>query len=603
MLADINELPIPIIKTKIRDPLVEAQALAEGLDPMIAKIVSARALAKQTSIRAALTPTLRQLSSPMAMADMQKASERVAQAIIEKQTIGIETDHDCDGQSAHAVLYDNLLNVFRHPPEKIQSYIGHRLTEGYGLSQSVANRIMASTPIPQLLITADNGSSDEPRIKQLKALGMDVIVSDHHAIPKEGIPISAYACLNPTRIDCAYGDPYIAGCMVAWLLMAATRQRLIQLGYLPISTPTLSHSLDFVAVGTVADCVSIARSINNRIVVSYGLPLIEQGRRACWRAIKSRYPKPLTAEDLGFKVAPLLNSDGRLSDALSSVAFLVMNDDSDAMQSLLLLEDQNAQRKKIQQTIIDGGLIEAKKQVRAQRKSLCIYLEDGHTGVHGIAASRLKDLFGRPTVFLAPTQSDPHRVSGSVRGIEGFHVREALQAVADRHPTLLKAFGGHRAAGGLSFDRDQLALFAEAFEEVCGRQLSASDLGPVLWTDGLLEAQDLNLAFLDGLNVLEPFGREFDSPVFELYAELKTIRMIGDGTHARLSLVSDNRLFNGIWFKCKNAKDDPLPVAVGQSYRVVFVLKANDYQNKRTLDIQVLHMASKAKDGYLKLFL
>ncbi len=185
-------------------------------------------------------------------------------------------------------------------------------------------------------------------------------------------------------------------------------------------------------------------------------------------------------------------------------------------------------------------------------------------------------------------------MSGSVRGIEGFHVREALQAVADLHPTLLKAFGGHRAAGGLSFDKDQLALFSEAFETVCCRQLVDFDLGPVLWTDGLLEAQDLTLAFLDGLTILEPFGREFDSPVFELQAELKAIRMIGDGTHARLSLASDNSLFNGIWFKCKNAKDDPLPAAVGQSYRVVFVLKDNIYQNKRSLDIQVLHMASKA---------
>jgi single-stranded-DNA-specific exonuclease len=580
------ELPTPQIKIKAIDPLIEQQGLAAGLHPIVARIVAARPIPDGLPLMDALSPKLKHLFLPFTMVDMQKAAFRVAQAIMQGECIGIETDHDCDGQTSHAVIYHNLLTHFHHPKEKIRSYIGHRLKEGYGLSESVALRILQDSPQPSLVITADNGSNDEPRIKKLKQAGIDVIVTDHHEIPKEGYPKSAFACLNPTRADCEYGDPYIAGCMVAWLLMAATRQQLIENNYLPHTAKSLMDSLDFVAVGTIADCVSMARSVNNRIVVSYGLRLIEAGTRPCWRVVKKDARGPLSSEDLGFKIGPLLNSDGRLATALGSVSFLLAETDAEAEVWIGSLHQQNSERKIIQQEIIRQGLLKAKQQAE-HRLSICIYLKEGHPGVHGIAASRIKDIFGRPTVFLAPKLNHADLMTGSVRGIEGFHVREALQTVANWNPELLIAFGGHKGAGGVTLRTDNVELFSQAFESATEQQLADQSLGPVVWTDGALSVKHLNLELLDTLSLLEPFGREFEPPIFELQAQVKEIRMIGDGTHARILLESEGKSIAGVWFKIRQTPTGYIPIKIEENVKVAFTLKANYFRNDRTLDIHI----------------
>ncbi len=584
------ELPKPVIKTKPYNRDLEQQGLAAGLHPIAARVVASRSLAVGVPLEQALFPKLKNLFSPFNMADMEKAADRVAKAIMAGEYIGLETDHDCDGQTSHAVLYHNLVHHFKHPKEKIRSYIGHRLTEGYGLSASVAARILKDKPQTQLVITADNGSSDEARIKWLFDAGIDVIVTDHHEIPQEGLPRSAYACLNPTRLDCNYGDPDIAGCMVAWLLMTATRQKLMATGYLSANTPTLVDSLDFVAVGTIADCVSIARSMNNRAVVAYGIKIIESGVRPCWRAIKTTLTSPLSSEDLGFKIGPLLNSDGRLSTAFGSVSFLLSETDEEAMAWLFTLQDSNQERKSIQQDIVLSGLKAAKRQLDQGQSSLCIYLEESHSGVHGIAASRLKDIFGRPTVFLTPKISEAGVVTGSVRGIEGFHVRDALQYVANQYPELLIAFGGHKGAGGLSLKRENLTLFSAIFEEAAQVQLQKLTLEPVIWTEGTLNPKQMNLTLLDSLAKLEPFGREFEVPIFECEAILKELRFIGDGTHARVLLEIEGVRLKGVWFKLRQTTQAVVPLGVGDVVKAAFSLKANIFRNQRTLEIHIMHM-------------
>lgn len=584
------ELPSPIIKTKSYNRDLEQQGLAAGLHPVAARVIASRSLATEFPLKQALFPKLKNLFSPLNMADMDKAANRLATAIIQGECIGLETDHDCDGQTSHAVLYHNLVHHFKHPVDKIRSYIGNRLTEGYGLSQSVALRILADIPKTQLVITADNGSSDEPRIKLLKDAGIDVIVTDHHEIPREGLPVSAYACLNPTRSDCRYNDPYIAGCMVAWLLMTVTRQQLMARGFLPASAPTLLDSLDFVAVGTIADCVSIARSINNRAVVTYGIKLIEAGTRPCWRAIKTTLTAPLSSEDLGFKIGPLLNSDGRLATAFGSVNFLLSETDEEAMAWLFALQDSNQERKAIQQDIVLRGLREAKLQVDQGRSSLCIYLKDSHPGVHGIAASRLKDIFGRPTAFIAPKVSAEGLITGSVRGIEGFHVRDALQTVANRYPDLFIAFGGHKGAGGLTLKQENFELFSKAFEKAAQLQLQNLRLEPVIWTEGILPVAHFNLELVDVLSQLEPFGREFESPIFECQAILKELRFIGDGTHARVLLETEGVRLKGVWFKLRQTHQSAISVTLGDAVKVAFSVKANIFRNERSLDIHIVHM-------------
>lgn len=619
MSIDVT-LPRPKMMARKINMEIEAEASSLGLHPIIARIISSRPLPQGFSLEDIITPKLSHLLAPQMMADMDRAATRLASAIVNEECIGIETDHDCDGQTSHAVLFYNLSQRFKHPASLIRSYIGHRLTEGYGLSDSVAARILADDPRPSLLITADNGSSDEPRIAKLKVAGIDVLVTDHHAIPVEGYPKSAFACLNPTRSECSYGDPFIAGCMVAWLLMAATRQKLIECGHLAKDAPTLSDSLDFVAVGTIADCVSMARSQNNRAIVAYGMRLISKGNRPCWRAIlaESNNPRnPIRSEDLGFRIGPLLNSDGRLASAFGSVSFLLAETDEEARDWIQSLKDQNEQRKAIQKGIVKQAMDQASDQVAAGQYSICIYLEEGHSGVQGIAASRIKDSFGRPTAIFAPKHvthklgTDKHGtdkdadsieqrealITGSVRGIDEIHVRDALQWVSDSAPGLLLAFGGHKGAGGLTLEKKNFKEFQTLFEAAVRAQFEAQfsdhsheSLGPVIQTDGPLETEYLNLDLLDFLNELEPFGREFEAPIFELEGSLVDLKPVGDGTHARVQLEVEGLRFTGIWFGMRQTSQSSLPVTKGASVRAAFSLRENYFRGQRSLDIQIIQM-------------
>lgn len=581
-------IPEPKIQARQRDLEVLQQAQAQGLHPLLARILAARPKPGVLNLTQMLDTKLSCLDHPLAMQDMQKASVRLADAIINREIIGLETDHDCDGQTSHAVLFYNLVHKFKHPTELIRSYIGHRLTEGYGLSAKVAQRILEDTPRPTLLVTADNGSSDEPRIALLKAVNIDVIVTDHHQLPLAGPPVSAFACLNPTREDCAYPDPYIAGCMVAWLLMAATRLELIRRQYISDDIK-ITDSLDFVAVGTVADCVSMARSYNNRAIVNCGLKLINAGIKPCWRAVKPLCNGTVTAEDLGFKIGPLLNSDGRLATAFGSVSYLLAEDDISAQQWVTYLQEQNAIRKGIQNNITQQGLVIADQQTQLGRFSLCIFLAAGHAGVHGISASRIKESFGRPTVFLTVKQDEESTLTGSIRGIEGFHVGNALQWIMQQKPGLLLAGGGHAGAGGVTLVRDNYAEFAEQFELAAQRQLQGIALGPVIWTDGELEAELLNLQTLDVLRQLEPFGREFEAPIFEIQGRLENLRTIGDGTHARIEISLQNKRISGVWFNFRSTAQ------VGDQVRCAFTLRANDFGGTRRCEIQVAWLAKQAE--------
>jgi single-stranded-DNA-specific exonuclease len=582
---DTISLPIPKIKARKIDLEIEKQAQQQGLHPLLARIIAARPKPSNYNIKQQLDPKLASLDHPLTMRDMEKAGVRLAAAIINKEVIGVETDHDCDGQTSHAVLYDTLLNKFKVDPNLIRSYIGNRLTEGYGLSAKVAQRILEDQPRPSLIITADNGSADEARIKLLKDVGIDVIVTDHHQLPLAGPPLSAYACINPTRNDCDYPDPYIAGCMVAWLLMVATRIELIKLGYLQDDAPKLTDCLDFVAVGTVADCVSMARSYNNRAIVTYGLKLINSGKRPCWRAIKTLTKGLVSVEDLGFKVGPLLNSDGRLASAFGSVSFLLAQDDSEAQQWVGYLQEQNQVRKGIQNSITQQGIKIAVEQTQLGRFSLCIFLAAGHAGVHGISASRIKESFGRPTVFLAPKQGEDGIITGSIRSIEGFHVGKALEWIMQQDPAVLIAGGGHSGAGGVTLHTNNYERFTQLFETAAQQQLAPEALGPVVWTDGELTFEDFNLATLDTLSRLEPFGREFEAPVFEVTAVLESFRTIGDGSHARLELRVGQQRISGVWFSFQ-------PTAVvGDTVKCAFSLKSNDFGGIRRCEIQVLWLS------------
>jgi len=584
-----TKLPPPKIKQRAIDEKRQASALEAGLDPVLAKIIAARPFLEEAPPHELLSPKLKTLDAPNKLADMDKAVSRLIHALDNNEVIGIETDHDCDGQTSHAVLYCALTEFLGHPIDRVRSYIGHRLKEGYGLSEAVAKRILKDEPRPSLIITADNGSSDEAQISLLKKEGIDVIVTDHHEIPVEGIPASAYAVINPTRDDSDYPDHCIAGCMVAWLFMAATRQQLVNQRGKEI--PSLGACLDFVAVGTIADCVSIARSRNNRAVVSYGMKLIQQGVRPCWRAILPLVSTPLSSEDLGFKIGPLLNSDGRLSCAFGSVSFLLAPDDVEAKRWVEYLQEQNTERKSIQDRITRLALSQASIQCHEGNIGLCIFLEEGHAGVHGISASRVKDAFGRPTIIFCPKAEDPELLTGSARSIDGVHLRNILQAVSDFDPQLIERFGGHAGAAGLAIQRKNLAKFQQVFETMLQAEVTRDMVGPVIWTDGELSMERLSLPFVEKLVCeLEPFGREFEPPLFEAYGKILSLTPIGQTkTHARVGIAVEEIWFEAVWFNCRQP-EDPMPVAVEDQIKFVFSPKLQTFRGERKLNNQIVHL-------------
>ncbi len=587
----------PVICQRPIDSFVLQELQVNGVDAFLARLIAARPYPKHHAkgVLAITNPKLADLDNPALMQDMGKAIDRVVKAIETKEVIALETDHDCDGQTAQAVLYSCFIDMFGVPKERLQTYIGHRLKEGYGLSDALVERILNGSPRPGLVITADNGSSDEPRIARLRAAGIDVIVTDHHELPEAGPPVSAYACLNPTRADCQFPDRFIAGCMVAWLLMAGVRQRLVQDGQLFNPNMAMTDVLDFVAVGTVADCVSMAQSANNRAVVKYGLQLIRQAKRPCWQALLPLLTNPyVSAQDLGFVIAPLLNSDGRLSDALGSVSLLLATDAAEASAWAKQLWQSNQQRKKIQQEITKAAMYRAKQQVAEGRLSIVVWLEDGHAGVHGISASRIKDAFGRPTILFSPKEGDDELMVGSGRSIDAVHLRQALQTVDKFNEGMLLKFGGHKGAAGMTIHRSQFPAFMAAFEEAVRQQIQPSQVGPVIWTDGDLPLTHFQLAIVDLLRQLEPLGREFETPVFETDARILSLRRVGaDLLHAQLALqLETGQRVEAIWFNCAERSDQELSCQVGDRVHVVFSLGDNVYQNNRKLQLQVAALAS-----------
>ena len=568
--------------------------LAEGLPEVVARVVSARPVPLHVrGVQGLLSPQLADLDAPVSLKGIDRATSRILKAVQDQEIIGFETDHDCDGQTSHAVLYEAFTQIFKVPDVRLRSYIGHRLAEGYGLSEKLAHRILADPIKPSLIITADNGSSDEKQIALLKSHGIDIIVTDHHGLPLEGPPESALACINPTQDDCAFPDSSIAGCMVAWLLMASVRRLGIEQGVFPKNTPSLAMLLDFVAVGTVADCVSLSRSVNNRAVVQYGLTKIQKLERPCWQAIQSLIPeRAIGFEDLGFLIGPLLNSDGRLGDAFQSVNFLLSKSLDEAMPWVRLLFEANQTRKTLQKEITDQAMQHAEQQVKLGRKSLVIYLKEGHAGVHGISATKVKDAFGRPTLIFAPKQGQPGVMTGSGRSLEGLHLKNILQQVASQYPQMLIGFGGHAGAAGLMLYEHQFEVFSMAFEARVSTASEHLTLGPVIYSDGRLEPSQISLTTVHALQQLEPFGREFEAPQFEIEPMIIAQKPIGHaGNHLKLRLdVGNQQWLDAVWFFALEDPHYALAITVKRKQRFLIRLQENHYQGRVQLQAQIVAM-------------
>lgn len=605
-------LPMPRLERRPVDPELYARAKAAGATEVQAQILARRHVPAHVDLASILTPRLQQIPSPDLLADARKAASRLADAIQNQEVIGICVDYDVDGISGGALAYKMLRETFGVPDGRVRMHVTHRLEDGYGFTPGAAERVLAQDTLPQVLMTIDQGSSDEAGIRcylekaRARGVNADVIVTDHHKIPPAADPAtrpgptSAYAFVNPQREDCRYIDKTICGATVAFLVLAVTRQELIQRGALSPDV-SITDYLTYATAATIADCVTLASPVN-RAIVQYGLAKINQGCWPAWVALREmggNADKPIRSEDVAFGLGPRINSASRTGgDGMEAINFLLAKDVEHARKWLERITASNDQRREIERSLTEQALAIAAEQVKAGRVGLAVFLENGHVGIHGIVASRIQEAFGRPTVVLSP--KDAQTISGSARtltlGLEGVNIHHCLSRVQER-TGIMTRFGGHEAAAGLSLPNapEAIQIFQDAFDAAVEDALTAQpslQVGSVLWSDGEIpKGTPINLDLVDQIVSLDPFGNRFDAPAFEIEGVVESISPIGkDKTHARVSVqTSDGTTLAGVWFRCRKSEGEPLPAGKGERARFLVNVDDNHFRGNRTVQVKIQH--------------
>nr|WP_323755149.1 single-stranded-DNA-specific exonuclease RecJ [Rheinheimera sp.] len=515
-----------------------------------------------------------------------KAAALLVEALAQQQKIVIVGDFDADGATSTAVLLAGL-KAFGFL--NLQSLVPNRFAFGYGLSPQMAELAVAEGA--ELIITVDNGISAIEGVAVAKKAGVKVLVTDHHLAGSE-LP-AADAIVNPNQPGCSFASKALAGVGVAFYLLLALRAALRDEGYFTrMPEPNLAELLDLVALGTVADVVPL--DSNNRILVHQGLQRIRAGKvRPGIQAlidVANRKASKLTAQDFGFALAPRLNAAGRLDDMSLGIACLLSPDINNARRLAAELDSLNLSRREIEQGM------QAEALAFLQRLSfkdnelpdcLCLYQSDWHQGVIGILAGRVKELYHRPVIAFA--KGDDGELKGSARSIHGVHIRDLLEEISTLHPGLIKKFGGHAMAAGLTIAEQMLETFVQALNQVAKKYLTPELLTAVIYTDGELAAEHLTTDIAELLQQAGPWGQAFPEPVFEGRFKLVQQRLLSE-KHLKMVLqASDGKLLDAIWF---NADNKSWPNASVQQVQLAYQLDINDFRDQQNLQLLVRQMVA-----------
>lgn len=558
------------------------RARAEGYTPLQARILAGRYThAPEGALSDTVSPSVRDIPRASELPDMAIAAERVVRAIANHEVIATVTDHDADGLAALTVLWSAFTKVFGVPASRIHAVASHRLTEGYGVSQKLVERVLALSPRPTLVITADQGSADEPRIRELAEHGIDTIVTDHHHIPVEGPPASAIACVNPARADSGF-DPTIAGCMVAWYLAVAVQQGLKAAGIATVGS--LMDLTSFVALGTCADCVDLGTSKANRWVVRAGLDVIRSGKQPVWGAFSQFVRGDWNSTAISWQVASRINAASRMGDASRGLEAMCAPDVEQAHAWVSVLDEVNTARKAVQADLTERALGMAAFMLKTGASAMIIpFYEQGHAGVHGVVAGRVVEATGLPTVCLSPVDGDPLAMTGSIRSVEGAHVKHILDKIAAERPELNLRGGGHAFAGGVRLLRDDVPKFAVDFELAVAEAL-ADRVVPPREHDGSMVGP-ISAETVGEIEALAPYGRGFPEPVFVADVEIMRVAALGkDGKHCKLDVIfPGNQMIQVPWFSSVGT-DGRLPEVRGKR-RLVYEVRRSTYARGPGYDV------------------
>ncbi|WMJ71521.1 single-stranded-DNA-specific exonuclease RecJ [Stenotrophomonas sp. 24(2023)] len=499
--------------------------------PLLARLYASRGAATP----ALALPKLGNLHAPDLMTGIEAAVALLAAAIAGNQRILVVGDFDCDGATACAVGVRGLRML---GAQQVLHAVPNRMVHGYGLSPSLVEEL---APLqPDLLVTVDHGIACHAGVTAAKARGWQVLVTDHH-LPGPQLP-PADVIVDPNLEGDAFPSKALAGVGVIFYVLMALRRHLRTSGaFADGKGPDLTVLLDLVAVGTVADLVSL--DANNRALVSAGLRRLRAGQgcvglNALIEA-SGRDVKRLTATDIGFALGPRLNAAGRLEDMALGIALLLTDEPRQAREIAQTLEQINAERRAVQQVMTDDAERAVSRVVldmAGQRPvAACLFDPDWHPGVVGLVASKMKDRLHRPVIAFAPAEPGADVLRGSARSIAGLHIRDALAWVDSQHPGLIERFGGHAMAAGLTLRHEALVAFESAFIAAVQDLVDPASLQQQVMSDGELGVDELDHRHAEALRLAGPWGQGFPEPLFDGHFEVANWRVLKE-RHLKLEL-------------------------------------------------------------------
>ena len=554
-------------------PKVVQQLEASGISALMARLLSVRGVSDVTQISANLSHLL----PPQTLTHSASMARLLADAIQANKKLLVIGDYDADGATATAVAIKGL----RAFGAKVEFLVPNRFEYGYGLTPEIV--ALAATQTPDVIITVDNGIASVDGVAAANALGIQVLITDHH-LPGQVLPQAA-CIINPNQHGCTFSSKNLAGVGVMFYALLALRAEFrVRGAYTLTAEPNLTELLDLVALGTVADLVKL--DDNNRILVEQGLRRIRAG--ACSPGIlallrvSGRQPQTTNAQDLGFSVGPRLNAAGRLDDMTLGIQCLLAKTDIDATKIAQQLQDLNMQRRSIEADMQEGASLSLDNIDVANQFSISMYQADWHQGVIGILASRIKERYHRPVIVFA--DAGDGLLKGSGRSIAGLHLRDALDLLSKHQPDLILKFGGHAMAAGLTIKQLDFELFNQSFEAVVKSLITETDLESVLEVDGSLNPSDMTFATAQMLES-QVWGQGFAPPLFYDEFEVINQRILGE-KHLKLTLKTIDKplVIDAIYFNHS--------ALLASTIQAAYQLQTNSYNGVQKVQLNLQYIES-----------
>ncbi|WP_313482626.1 single-stranded-DNA-specific exonuclease RecJ [Acinetobacter variabilis] len=565
---------MPKLEIKQR-PLLTRPESFQGVPSFVANILARRGVESEQELEL----KLKHLLAPT-MKGLTEAVQLIDQAIDAGQKIVIVGDYDVDGATSTTLMVLALRDMGAH----VDYLVPDRFKYGYGLTPAIADLAFANFT-PDLLITVDNGISSHEGVKQAQDHGMQVIITDHHLTTKP--TPAAEAVVNPNQLGCDFPSKALAGVGVAFYVLANLSTHRKKLGK---SSTVITNYLDLVALGTYADVASL--DYNNRILVDAGLKRIQH--HLCRPGISAlleiagRDAATLKAQDLGFVLGPRINAAGRMETMDIGIECLLAPDLATAYPLAEQLNKLNVERRQVEGKIKQEALTELEKiqlDENTLPAALIMFEQHWHQGVIGIVAGRLKEQFHRPSIVFAADEDGIH-IKGSARSIEGIHIRDSIERIAEQYPHLVSHFGGHAAAAGLTIKKQHFAEFKQVFEQLIA-EMDENLFTATLWTDGELPASAFQIETVDLLQNLSPWGQKFPQPIFEGIFKILDYRWLKD-VHLKLRVALENgQVVDAIAFSAIDKyKFDPMK----QHVRLVYELDKNVFNGNVSLQMRIAHL-------------